>query len=199
MNFFDYAFHHVGCALRIVRGDAAALNDMDISADGFWRSFGAILAAVPALLFAWVVEARQLQVEGISGSTMSFVARLAALELFFWVLPIIALAMALPRLGFGHRFSHLIIARNWLSAGLSYLFVVLPLTELAVSGGSESELTFWLSLIVLALMIWSALRVTRAALDTTPAVSLAFVAAETLLIYPLAVSLYGLAGLYPPA
>ena len=199
MNFFDYAFHHVGCAFRIVRGDAAALDDMDVSADGFWRSFEAILAAMPAFLFAWVVEARQIQREGVAGSTMSFIARLAALELFFWILPIIVLAIVLPPLGFGHRFSHLVIARNWLSAGLSYLFVVVPFSELVFSGGTEGNFTPWLTLIVLALMIWSALRITRAALDTTPIVALAFVVAETLLSFPLAISLYGLAGLYSPA
>jgi hypothetical protein len=34
---------------------------MDISADGFWRSFEAIPAALPALIFAWVAEARQIR------------------------------------------------------------------------------------------------------------------------------------------
>ena len=109
------------------------------------------------------------------------------------------LAIVLPPLGFGHRFSHLVIARNWLSAGLSYLFVVVPFSELVFSGGTEGNFTPWLTLIVLALMIWSALRITRAALDTTPIVALAFVVAETLLSFPLAISLYGLAGLYSPA
>ena len=56
MNFLDYALHHLSCILRILRGDTAALGDMDISADGFWRSFEAFPAALPALFFAWVVE-----------------------------------------------------------------------------------------------------------------------------------------------
>jgi hypothetical protein len=199
MNFFDYAFHHVGCVVRIVRGDAGALSDMDISADGFWRSFEAIIAALPALLFAWVVEARQIQMEGIGGSMASLVSRLAFLELVFWVLPIIALAVVLPPLGFGKRFSQLIIARNWLSAAISYLYVLVPMTEFALSSGAENEITPWLTLAIMIIMIWAAIRVTRVALATTGIVAFAFVFAETLVTFPLAISLYGLMGLYPPA
>ena len=46
MNFLDYALHHLTCILRVLRGDVAALGDMDISADGFWRSFEAFPAAL---------------------------------------------------------------------------------------------------------------------------------------------------------
>ncbi|TCD16468.1 hypothetical protein [Oricola cellulosilytica] len=196
MNFFDYAFHHIGCVVRIIRGEQRAISDMDISGDGFWRSFEAIPAAFPALLFAWVVEAHRMQIEGVAGSTASLIARMALLELIFWILPIIALAMALRPLGFASRFPHLIIARNWLAAVASYLFVVVPLSEV-FSGASD--IVGWLTLFMLALILWFSVRITRTALDTSVGIAIGFVAAETMITFPLAVTLYELAGMYPTA
>jgi len=199
MNFFDYAFHHVGCVMRLLRGDTAAFSDMDISADGFWRSFEAIPAALPALIFAWVAEARQIRAEGAYDSVGSLVMRMALLELVFWILPIVILAVVLRQMKLGHRFSHLVIARNWLAVLTSYVFVTVPLIELAVSGGETSAATLLLTLVVMGLTLWFSVRVTRAALSVQPAVAVAFVAVEVFLTYPLAVAAYGAAGLYPQA
>jgi hypothetical protein len=198
MNFFDYAFHHMACVTRLVRGEQNAWADMDISADGFWRSFGAITAAIPALFFAWVVEARHLQAEGVAGTTGSIVARMAVLELLFWILPVIGLAIALRLLGMSGRFTHLIIARNWLAALLSYLFVAVPLITL-VSNGTAEGLTGWMTIAILAVMLWLSVRITRFALNTTPLVALAFIVVETLITFPLAMSLYAVVGLNPAA
>ena len=199
MNFFDYAFHHVGCVMRLLRGDLAALSDMDISADGFWRSFEAIPAALPALIFAWVAKARQLRAEGSLDSVGSLIMRMALLELVFWVLPIIVLALVLRQLKLGHRFSHLIIARNWLAVLTSYIFVSVPLIEMAVNGGETSDATVLLTLAAMALTLWFSVRVTRVALSVQPVVAVAFVAVEVFLTYPLAVAAYGAVGLYPQA
>jgi hypothetical protein len=199
MNFFDYAFHHVGCVMRLLRGDTAALSDMDISADGFWRSFEAIPAALPALIFAWVAEARQIRAEGSLDPVGSLVMRMALLELVFWILPIIVLAFVLRQLKLGHRFSHLIIARNWLAVLTSYIFVSVPLVEMAASGGQTSSATLLLTLVAMVLALWFSVRVTRVALSVQPVVAVAFVAVEVFFTYPLAVLAYGVAGLYPQA
>ena len=198
MNFFDYAFHHMTCVIRLVRGEQAAWADMDISADGFWRSFGAIMAAIPALFFAWVVEARHLQADGVAGTTGSIVARMAVLELVFWILPIVGLAIALRLLGMSDRFTHLIISRNWLAALLSYLFVAKPLVTL-VSNGAAEALAGWMTIAILAVMLWLSVRITRFALNTTPLVALAFIVVETLITFPLAMILYAAVGLSPAA
>lgn len=199
MNFFDYAFHHIGCVMRLLRGDTAALSDMDISADGFWRSFEAIPAALPALIFAWVAEARQIRAEGSLDPVGSLVMRMALLELVFWILPIVVLAFVLRQLKLGHRFSHLIIARNWLAVLTSYIFVSVPLIEMATSGGQTSSATLLLTLVAMVLALWFSVRVTRVALSVQPVVAVAFVAVEVFFTYPLAVLAYGAAGLYPQA
>lgn len=199
MNFFDYAFHHIGCVTRMLRGDPRALGDMDISADGFWRSFEAFPAALPALIFAWVVEARQIEAAGSLAPLGSLIARMAVLEIVFWILPVIVLAFVLRALRMQQRFSQLIIARNWLSALMSYVFVSVPLAEMLLNGGQTSQATAFLTLATIGIMLWFSVRVTRTALNVTPMVAVGFVAVETLITYPLAVSLYEVAGLYPGA
>ncbi|WP_421854410.1 hypothetical protein [Oricola sp.] len=198
MNFFDYAFHHIGCALRIVRGDARALADMDVSADGFWRSFEAIVAAFPAMLFAWVVYARQIQAEGSLDPTMSIVTRLATLEIALWILPVIVLAVILPPLGFRHRFSHFIIARNWLGAALAYLFVIVSLAQLVLErGGEQSPVTMLLALIAIAVAFMASLRVTIAALATTGGIAFMFVFAEWVALIFIELQAMAVMGLLP--
>lgn len=198
MNFVDYALHHIHCVWRLARGESAALGDMDISADGFWRSFEAIPAALPALMFSWVTEARQLQADGVAGSLFGMVTRMAALEIVFWILPVVGLALVIKPLGFARRFSHLVIARNWLSALASYIYLIVPAIELLFNGGNRDGATAWLSLLAMGIVIWLTIRVTRIALNAAVAVALAFVAAETILLLPLVITSYGWAGLYPP-
>ena len=198
MNFFDYAFHHVGCIGRLLRGDTAALNDMDISADGFWRSFEAIPAALPALLFTWVVESRRLQSQGVLDSLASLLARMAVLEILFWILPIVVLAFVLRALNLSHRYPQLVISRNWLSVPMSYVFVLAPLGELMTNGGQSSTAGGFLTIAALVVVLWCSFRVTRVALAVQPLVAVTFVAVEVIITYPLAVSFYAAAGLYPP-
>lgn len=197
MSFLDYALHHIGCAARLARGDERALADMDISADGFWLSFGAIPAAIPALFFSWVVEARQLQSMGVLGSVPGIAIKLAVLEILFWILPVIALALVVKPLGYSRRFSHLIVTRNWLSTLLSYLFVVLPLLNMLLGGGGPSDASALLWLIIMGVAIWLSIRVTRIALNSPVAVAVGFVAVETVILLPLSITVYGLVGLNP--
>ncbi|QKV19422.1 hypothetical protein [Oricola thermophila] len=199
MNFLDYALYHVIGVARIVRGDPDALSDMDISADGFWRSFQAIPAAMPALIFAWTTEARQIRAAGAADSVLSMVARMAFLEILFWILPVIALAFVLRALGMSRRFPHLIIARNWLTVLTSYIFVLVPLGEFVFRTGAESDAMLLVTIVTMLLALWFSVRVTRVALSVTPAVAFAFVAVEVFLTYPLAVFAYGAVGLYPQA
>ena len=199
MNFFDYAFHHMGCTWRIIRGDDRALDDMDISADGFWRSFEALIAAFPALLFAWVVVARQIQAGGIPDSTFSIVARLATLEIALWILPVIVFAVVLPALGFGRRFSHLVIARNWLGAMIAYLFVIVPISELVGGGGETNQIALGLTLIVIVAAFWTALRLTVVALATTGGAGFLFVLTEWIARFFIEIQMLTLMGLLPQA
>ncbi|WP_306117440.1 MULTISPECIES: hypothetical protein [unclassified Roseitalea] len=185
----DYAFHHMECALAVMIGRREALTRMDISADGFWRSFGAILVSAPALFFVWVLSARQTQAEFPLASTGGLILAEAAFELFVWLAPVFVLAMILRPLGFGDRFSHLIIARNWSAAVISYAIAVPFVAQLFA--GPESGLAAMLLLVVLAVVFIAAVRVTRTALDSSLMVAIAFTATELFIGLMLASAYYG--------
>ena len=173
---FDYVFHHVECAIGIMVGRREALDQMDITADGFWRSFAAIAVALPAMLFVWVVNARQTLSEAPFASMGGLIAADAVLEIILWLLPVLAFALVLGPLGFGQRFSHLIIARNWSGAAVSYAVALFYVPFLVVPSGNIVMAVVLFALYVALVVV--AVRITQAALDTTIGIAIAFVAAE---------------------
>ncbi|MEL6920167.1 MAG: hypothetical protein AAFO77_03965 [Pseudomonadota bacterium] len=193
----DYAFHHCECVTRIVRGDASALNDMDLSVDGFWRSFGAIALSIPALFFTWVASARDLAVGGYTGSMPSLLARQAGLDLFLWLMPVLALALLLPALGLGRQFTQLIVARNWLSLIIAYVVAALTLIDMFIPDEGDG-LMITLYILVLLASVWVFARVTLVALDGQRAAAFSLVAAEVLIIFLLAGVLSAALGLTLP-
>ena len=193
----DYAFHHLECAVRIMAGRREALDDMDISADGFWRSFSAIAVALPAMFFVWVVSARQTQATLPTHSTGGLIAAEATFELVMWLLPVLVLAVVLRPLGLSHRFSHLIIARNWSGAVVSYAVAAVFLPQLVLS--PENGFVLVLYILLLMALVLFAVRITSAALDTGLATASAFVAAELIAGLMLASLYYGALGLSGPS
>jgi len=192
----DYALHHCECALRIVRGDPSALDDMDVSTDGFWRSFQAIIVALPATFFTWVIFGQDLIAEGVVASVFSLVGRQAVIDIILWLLPIIILAIAMPQLGLGKNYTGLIIARNWLSAIVAYLVAAIALLYMV----APEEANGFIALLFLATImvsIWMFLRVTIAALPQSRGIAYAIVIIETVVIFTLADLLTGLFGLSP--
>ncbi len=192
----DYALHHCECALRIVRGDPSALDDMDVSTDGFWRSFQAIIVALPATFFTWVIFGQDLIAEGVVASVFSLVGRQAVIDIILWLLPIIILAIAMPQLGLGKNYTGLIIARNWLSAIVAYLVAAIALLYMV----APEEANGFIALLFLATImvsIWMFLRVTIAALPQSRGIAYAIVIIEIVVIFTLADLLTGLFGLSP--
>ncbi|MEO1747618.1 MAG: hypothetical protein AAFR27_03195 [Pseudomonadota bacterium] len=192
----DYALHHCECALRIVRGDPSALEDMDISTDGFWRSFQAIIVALPATFFTRVIFGQDLISEGVVGSVFSLVGSQAIIDIILWILPIIALAMALPPLGLGKNYTGLIIARNWLSAVVAYIVAAIALVYMLAPVEASSFVAL-LFLAIIMVSIWMFLRVTIAALPQNRSIAYAIVIVEVIVIFTLADMLTGLFGLRP--
>ncbi|MEL6202204.1 MAG: hypothetical protein AAFR39_07565 [Pseudomonadota bacterium] len=182
--------------MRIVRGDPSALDDMDVSTDGFWRSFQAIIVALPATFFTWVIFGQDLIAEGVVASVFSLVGRQAVIDIILWLLPIIILAIAMPQLGLGKNYTGLIIARNWLSAIVAYLVAAIALLYMV----APEEANGFIALLFLATImvsIWMFLRVTIAALPQSRGIAYAIVIIEIVVIFTLADLLTGLFGLSP--
>lgn len=121
----------------MVTGRDEALSQMDLSAEGFWRSFWSLLVALPALAASWVSGNVALNDPGAAG-TGSLVARLAVSDLLVWIVPIILLAASAGTMNIRDRFAAYVIASNWGSALLAWLIV--PPALLGGLGGNGGEL-----------------------------------------------------------
>ncbi|MAW89276.1 MAG: transporter [Phyllobacteriaceae bacterium] len=147
----DYVQAHLSAAWRIMataKGDA--LVRMDISAEGFWRSFWSILLALPPMLLSWVAAAPDF----LDGSSLSAtVLRLGLADLAAWLLPIAGLALIGTRIGMGRSFAAYVIATNWGSAILVWLAVPPALVRLLSPGDPDPSgfLSLTIFLVSLAL------------------------------------------------
>lgn len=188
----DYAFHHVECVAAAIAGRPGAIERMDISADGFWRSFSAIAVALPAMFFVWVMNARTNQADMPTAGIAPLVAGEAVFELVVWLLPIPIFALILRPLGLGHRFVHLVIARNWANALFSYVIAALYVPYLVV--GDDNGAMMMLGGVLMVLILIAAVRLTRAALDSSLPLAIAFIAGEFVVSIALAITYLGMLG-----
>jgi hypothetical protein len=110
-------------------GRKEGLALLDVSTDGFWRSFLAILIGIPALLATCFASAKWSSLVS-ELSTTQFIIRSFIIELIAWLLPFIALGLVIGRLGLGSRFATYVVAMNW--ASLIVLYFMLPIDLLGV-------------------------------------------------------------------
>lgn len=188
----DYVQAHLSAAWRIMataKGDA--LPGMDISAEGFWRSFWSILLALPPMLLSWVAAAPDFSEEGSALSLT--VLRLGVADLAAWLLPIAGLAMVARTVGMGRSFAAYVIATNWGSAILVWLAVPPALVRLVSPG--EPDPSGFLSLTIFLLSLVLGWRITHGALGRDAMFSTSiFIGMATASILVL-VAMHGLMGL----
>ena len=159
-------------AWRMMMGKADGLRLLDLSADGFWNSFFAIVIALPALIVGWVGVANELsQLSGDFGSKLSIVARLAVIDLAAWILPLVALAAASSRVGIADRFVPLVVASNWASAII--VWIMLPPSLLGLFSPAASEAGTLVSLALFILTMVLSWRLTNVAIGKGSAVATA--------------------------
>jgi hypothetical protein len=158
-------------AWRLMTGKPDGLQLLDISADGFWNSFFAIVIALPALIVGWVGVANEIAAEPLVGSRFSVLLRLAAIDLSAWVLPLAALAVAAPLAGIGARFVHYVVASNWGSALIIWL--MLPAALLRLISPASSDLATLLSLGLFGLSMVLTWRLTNVVIGRGPAIGTA--------------------------
>ncbi|MER2536670.1 MAG: transporter [Rhizobiaceae bacterium] len=122
-------------AWRLMLGRADGLRLMDLSADGFWNSFFAIVVSVPALVVGWVGLALDIDPDPAHTSgRIGIVLRLAVVDFASWVVPLAALALVARPAGVADRFVHYVVATNWASALLIWLMLPLSILRLFVAG-----------------------------------------------------------------
>ncbi|RWE64354.1 transporter [Mesorhizobium sp.] len=167
----DETYASLAGAWRLMFGKADGLRLLDLSADGFWNSFYAIVVAAPALIVGWVGIANEIGDPEALAGRLGMLIRLATVDLGSWVLPLVALALVAPRAGIGGRFVHYVVASNWASAIIAWL--MLPSALLRLFLPSTSEISSLVSLFLFALSALLTWRMTNASIGKGAAVGTA--------------------------
>ncbi|MER8706698.1 transporter [Mesorhizobium sp. M0323] len=158
----DETYASLAGAWRLMLGKADGFRLLDLSADGFWNSFFAIVVAAPALIVGWVGIANEIGDPNAFVGRFSMLIRLATVDIGAWVLPLIGLALVAPRVGVGGRFVHYVVASNWASAIIAWMMLPSALIRLFLT--SASEVSGLVSLLLFALSMVLTWRMTNVAI-----------------------------------
>lgn len=180
-------------AWAIMRGRAEGLSRLDLSLDGFWRSFGAILLVAPFTVLALLSQAQLAATADVTAEARAtgVLGVEAVGVLVDWVaFPIVFALLARP-LGLGDRYLAFIVARNWSAVLISAMaaFVYAP----HLLGLFPSQLAPALFLMVLVVALRFAYVIARTALGVPWGVALPIVALDYLLSLTIWTAIYRLA------
>jgi hypothetical protein len=141
-------------AWQLMMGKREGVALLDVSADGFWNSFFAIAIALPALIVGWVGTANEIGADpAAAASRLSYLLRLALIDIGAWILPLVGLAFIASTAGIRDRFVHYVIASNWSSAILAWLMLPAALLRLVTPSNSDLALTLSLGLFLLSMVL----------------------------------------------
>lgn len=170
---FAYVRRSVDAAFDLVVRDQRAWSKFDLTTDGFYRSFAAMLIVLPLNVITDVMSnhlaiaksARQGKpaVEAAYGLTD---ALFSTVELSVqWLLFPVAMIFLLRYLDLGQRYATLIIAHNWSTVVIWLLH--LPTFLLYAAGIISSSLAFDLGLITFGFTLYYRFYIVQTALGTT--------------------------------
>jgi len=131
LNFFS------GVAL-LMAGRAEGLKRLDLSADGFWQSFSAMLVALPPVALSWIEFETSAPRTGTAagyGAVPVYGAHALA-DFLAWTLPILILMLVAKRVGYSRKIVPLVVATNWGGALLAWVFAPYWLLMLAFGPGN---------------------------------------------------------------
>lgn len=184
-------------AWRMMLGRPHGIELLDISADGFWNSFYAVVVALPPMLLGWAVLAQELHVaDEAMGGRIVLVARLGITDIATWLLPIAGLAAVARPAGIGARFVHYVVASNWGSAITAWL--MLPATMVRLIAPEVQALSDLVALALFGVILLLGWRLTNAALARGPGPATALFAGMLGASFAVLFLLQEVLGLAPP-
>ena len=114
MSLFGNLGDNLAGAWLVMRGRAEGLNRLDLSLEGFWRSFAAILLIIPFAVLG-LISQRELVPEDVGAPPDAGIGLEAVALLGDWLtFPLVFAVIARP-LGLAGRYVPFIVARNWAS------------------------------------------------------------------------------------
>ncbi|WP_186418309.1 hypothetical protein [Bosea sp. CS1GBMeth4] len=188
----DDVTRSLAASWRLLRADAKALPDLDLSREGFWRSYLALVLIVPSMI---PVLAAERTLAGLAGGGLFDAPGLIGAIVTAEILAIVAVPVLLvglaPNQMHEPRFTGFIIAWNW-AAILSAALMAVPATVFAL-GWSNPGIAGFQSLAFAAIVLRLRYCVARAAFGSRSGVAGAIACASALADYAV-LRTFGLAG-----
>ena len=181
MSLFGNLGDNLAGAWLVMRGRAEGLNRLDLSLEGFWRSFAAILLIVPFALVGLISQRTLAPEEGEPAVVLT--ERGLGLEavalLGDWLtFPLIFALMAGP-LGLAARYVPFIVARNWASVIITAIVSIVHAGHIV--GLVPSELASLLLFLAIALALRFSYVIARTTLAVPLTVALPIVLLDLLI------------------
>jgi len=143
MPSLDDIFRYFTGVWKMMLGRKDGLAYLDISAEDFWASFYAIIVALPPLLATWVAYAADLTAgRDEAGLRLAIVIRAAIVDIAAWIIPLVIIGLLARRIGISKRYAPYVIATNWGSALLAWLFAPITLIQLFFPGALDFATLF---------------------------------------------------------
>lgn len=173
----------VEAAVALLLGRPGALGRFDVSLEGFWRSFAAILLVLPSfavsLLAIWRGQLERLPPEAVDVPWVSFVAeKVVALGLDWVALPLV-LGLIAGRLGVSGRYVPFIVARNWAAPVVAAIYAFPAL--LFSAGLIDNDFAVLVSIPLLFVVLHYFYRIARQALGGPVSLAIGVVVLDVLL------------------
>ncbi|WP_265516612.1 transporter [Nitratireductor luteus] len=152
---------------RLMMGRPDGVRWLDLSADGFWNSFFAILVAIPPLMVGWVGVANDVAGDVSAGVRFALLVRLFLVDVGAWLIPLAMLAAVAGPAGISDRFVHYVVATNWASAFFAWLLAPAAIMRLFFPVGDG--IVDILALVLFLATLFLSWRLTTAVIDKGPA------------------------------
>lgn len=168
-------------AWEIMWGRPQGLDRLDLSVEGFWRSFAAILLVVPFVGLAMMTERALVAASGEAPppfTTSVLGANALALLIDWLAFPLVFALLAKP-LGMADRYVPFIVARNWASAPVAAIGA--SIGAIGLIGTPPPALLFILAVAAISLMLRFSYVVARTALAVAMSSALPIVIFDILL------------------
>jgi hypothetical protein len=157
-------------AWRTMLGKTDGLRELDLSVDGFWNSFFAILVALPALIVNWVTIADSYgDLATNFDDRFAIFIRFGVIDLAAWLLPLAGFAAIAQTVRLADRYVHYVVASNWVTAIIAWLMA--PPAALLLFMPDQTELAWFLSVAIFIasqIFVW---RMTKVAIGRGAAVA----------------------------
>ena len=178
MGFFANLPANLSGAWDVMNGRVEGLRKLDLTIDGFWRSFGAVVLILPVALIAMASERVAISTLGreVAALTGDYVMlRFIAVIVDWLAFPAILALFARP-MGIANRFVPYIVARNWAAVLVAGMFAVPHLFH--ALGILPTGILSFILLILFGVAVWFSYVVVRTALQVPPALAVPIVVLE---------------------